>query len=154
MKQTVSIRDFRTADREEFVRMQVDFYGSTATLHGISPEQSGRIFDLTVRINPYARGLIIECGGSTAGYLHLSFTHSNEVAGMVLLIEELYILPAYQGRGLGSWALNWIFEEYAGKVNRYRLEVTKVNDGAIRLYERMGFEELDYLQMVRDEPCE
>ena len=81
---------------------------------------------------------------------HLSFTHSNEVAGMVLLIEELYVLPKFQGKGIGSRFFDWLFEHYAGKIKRYRLEVTHVNEGAIRLYERRGFKELNYFQMVYD----
>ena len=70
---------------------------------------------------------------------------------MVLLIEELYLKPEHQGKGFGSQVFDWLFEEYRGKVKRFRLEVTKVNDGAIRLYKRRGFEELDYLQMVWDD---
>ena len=33
---------------------------------------------------------------------------------------------------------------------RFRIEVEDYNDGAKRLYERMGFELLPYLQMVID----
>ena len=151
MDKQLTIRDFHLGDREEFIRMQVDFYSSTATLHGLSPQQSREIFDQTVRINPYARGLILESGGEIVGYAHLSFTHSNEVCGMVLLIEELYLKPEHQGKGFGGQVFDWLFDEYRGKVKRFRLEVTKVNDGAIRLYKRRGFEELDYLQMVWDD---
>ena len=45
-----------------------------------------------------------------------SFTHSNEVAGMVVLIEELYIRPEYQGKGIGNFVLDWLFQEYQDKV--------------------------------------
>ena len=43
-----------------------------------------------------------------------------------------------------------LFEEYRGKAKRFRLDVTADNEGAIRLYERMGFSELEYKPMVID----
>lgn len=51
------------------------------------------------------------------------------------------IVKPYQGRGYGSeaiaWALDWAFET-AG-VHRVGINALGYNDGAIRLYERLGF---------------
>ena len=35
-------------------------------------------------------------------------------------------------------------------VRRFRLEVTRCNERAISLYRRLGYEELDYIQMIKD----
>lgn len=147
---TVTFRDLQKKDYSEFSAMSAVFYDSNATLHSTSKEKIRKVFDASIQINPYLRALIIEVDGAVAGYAHLSFTHSNEVAGMVLLIEELYVKPEYQGRGIGNQFFDWLFQEYDGKIKRYRLEVTKVNDGAIRLYEKRNFQLLDYVQMVYD----
>ena len=53
----------------------------------------------------------------------------------------LNLLPAYQGKGYGSeairWALEWAFEE-AG-MHRVAIQAFEYNEGARRLYERLGF---------------
>ena len=69
---------------------------------------------------------------------------------MVVLIEELYIRPEYHGKGIGNFVLDWLFQEYQDKVKRFRLEVTRENDGATRLYRKKGFQPLEYDQMVYD----
>ena len=45
---------------------------------------------------------------------------------------------------------SFLEDELKGKIKRIRLEVGDENDGAKRLYERLGFEPLDYKQMVID----
>ena len=44
----------------------------------------------------------------------------------------------------------FVKSEFGGKVKRIRLEVGPENVGAIRLYERNGFDFLDYRQMIID----
>ena len=43
----------------------------------------------------------------------------------------------------------WLEREYTS-ARRFRLEVTQVNQGAVRLYQRAGYEFLRYDQMVLD----
>ena len=71
--------------------------------------------------------------------------------GMVLWLEELYILPDYRCRGLGKQYFDFI-EEYARKNNfaRIRLEAEEYNVRALALYERLGYQPLDYCQMVKE----
>ena len=73
-----------------------------------------------------------------------------EVGGMAAWIEELYIDEAFRNHGIGSKFFSFLSEELCGKIKRIRLEVGDENDGAKRLYERLGFEFLDYKQMVID----
>ena len=72
----------------------------------------------------------------------------------MIWVEELYVRPQYQGRGLGGAFFRFLEETYAGQAARIRLEVEPDNDGARRLYGRVGFEELPYMQMCRDFPAE
>lgn len=55
-------------------------------------------------------------------------------------IQNLGVLPAYRGRGLGTCLLLKALEGFrqAG-LTRVHLEVTAENEGAIRLYRRLGF---------------
>lgn len=146
----IKIRDFEEQDIAIFINMCTSFYSSDAVLHPISQEAMSKTFSEIMSSSPYLRGLIIEYNSTICGYVNLSLTYSNEANGLVVLLEEIYIMPEFQGRGFGSYALKWVLDEYKGKAMRYRLEVCNNNSGAIKLYERLGFENLNYKQMIID----
>lgn len=85
-----------------------------------------------------------------AGYGLVSLTYSNEVGGLVVWLEELYIREQARGFGLGTEMIAFIENRYAGRVARFRLEVEERNQGAVRLYERLGYVSLPYSQMTKD----
>jgi ribosomal protein S18 acetylase RimI-like enzyme len=95
---------------------------------------------------------MIETDRAAAGYALLSFTWSTEAGGLCVLLEEVYVSPRCRGEGVGSALLRFVEGEYGGKASRFRLEVAPSNAPAIRLYERMGYMRLDYLQTVKDIP--
>ena len=88
-------------------------------------------------------------GDRPAGYLYLTQCYSAEVGGRCIFLEELFLGEEFRGRGLGGEILRWILAQYPDAL-RFRLEVTPVNVGASRLYEKTGFHYLDYRQMVLD----
>ena len=75
-----------------------------------------------------------------------------EAGGIELWLEELYLRPQARGRGAGSEFFTFLrgYGETIG-ARRLRLEVEEENTGARRLYRRMGFASLDYLQMIRED---
>ena len=148
----LEVRDVREEDKEELFEMIEDFYNrSGACLHGMNQTYTERTFQLCLTENPYARMLILESEGEKAGFLLLSFTWSNEAGGLTVLVEELYLKPETRGKGLGKKALQWLGEAYP-QARRFRLEVTSGNTGAIALYEKQGYEQLNYEQMIKDRP--
>ena len=68
--------------------------------------------------------------GETAGWIRL-----HEEDGQ-LELDDLYLLPRFQNRGIGTWALERILGEHPGPTFLY---VFTGNTRAIRLYERLGF---------------
>ncbi len=145
----MAIRDFEFSDREIYRKLAGEFYDTPAVLHPIDEKTFDITFDECISDSPFSRGLIIECDGEIAGYALLSFTYSSEVAGMVVLIEELYIRSYCQGKGLGSELFAWL--EYAYRdAKRFRLEISPDNERAKQLYKRVGFSVLPYVQMTRD----
>ena len=146
------IRDFEKADRAAVLAMVDTFYSSPGVLHRIPVEHFDLAYDEmcgggSLRL----RGLIIEVDGKPAGFCSLSFSYSTAAGGPVVLIEEVYIDPAFRGLGLGTAAFDFIKKEYSGKAARLRLEVAPDNQRAIELYERIGFEKLPYVQMILEE---
>lgn len=96
------------------------------------------------------RGLTILHAGEILGYCQLSFTYSSEADGLVVLIEELYIKPEFQGLGVAKQVFDLIEEEYRGKAKRLRLECEASNAHALHVYHKLGFEELPYLQLIKE----
>lgn len=143
------IRPMTSQDEQLYLRLAHQFYSSEAVLHQLPEQIYHRNFQQLTRQNPYAKGYIIEQDGEPAGYLLLSFTFSAEVGGLVVLVEELYVLPQFQNQGLGRQALEFVRWQFP-QAARFRLEVTAQNQGAMRLYRRAGYQPLDYLQMTLD----
>lgn len=143
------IRDLLPEDKKIFLSMVEKFYSSAAVAHNVNPQNFNRTFEETMNKSPFIRTLIIEANGAPVGYALLSLTYSNEVGGMVVLIEEIYISEACRGKGFGSRLFEFLEQEYPS-AKRFRLEVRKDNKRAIELYSRLGYNVLDYMQMVKD----
>lgn len=145
----MKIREMTGADKNLYLEMGHKFYSSEAVLHALPEEIYEKNFAEIVSFSPYIKGYIIEKDGAPLGYMILSFTFSAEVGGMVVLIEELFLDEAARGQGVGTKALNFVKETFPNAA-RHRLEVTNENEGAARLYARMGFKPLEYRQMIID----
>ena len=81
----------------------------------------------------------------------ISKTFSPEAGGVVIWIEELYLLDEYRSKGLGRDFFEHLEQKaISEKIARQRLEISPSNERAKKLYMKMGFKELDYKQMVKD----
>ncbi len=54
-------------------------------------------------------------------------------------IDELYVLPEFQGKGIGTSVLQVVINHVKLRDVPLRLRVFKINHDVIRLYERLGF---------------
>jgi GNAT superfamily N-acetyltransferase len=93
-------------------------------------------------------GLLLLAGA--AGVAALSWQFSLERAGKIAWLEELYVAPAFRGRGLGTRLLERAAREArrAGCIS-LELEVVRGHERAARLYLREGFLELPRLRYSR-----
>ena len=86
-------------------------------------------------------------GTAPAGYALLQKTYSRAAGGMCIWIDEIYLRPAFRGRGLAKE----LFAYAEGlKAKRLRLEVEPENGRAVALYTKLGYRFLDYRSMVKD----
>ncbi len=148
------IQKVRKEDREEFFALLEEFYQSDAVLHPVPKTHFERAFNEAVSQSPYSAAYLLKAEGKTAGFAQLAFTFSTEAGGRVIWVEELYVRPQYQGKGMGSTFLRFLKEKYGADTARIRLEIEPDNARARKLYEKMGFQSLDYLQMVKDKPLD
>ena len=88
------------------------------------------------------------CDGETpAGYALLQKTYSREGGGLTYWVDEVYLRPAFRGKGLGSELFAYMDGLGAARI---RLEVEPDNTRAIKLYSSLGYKPLPYLQMVKE----
>ncbi|MDW8215196.1 MAG: N-acetyltransferase [Roseiflexaceae bacterium] len=79
--------------------------------------------------------------GDIVGYIVGSLGLSIEAGGRFLLIDELYVRPAWRGRGLARALLASLLPyAHAHGCRAVELEVGWENDHARAWYERLGFE--------------
>ena len=64
-------------------------------------------------------------------------------------IEDLYLAPAYRGKGAGTAFLSFIAQRYTGQAVRLRLEAEPENKRAMGVYHSAGFEILGYTQLIK-----
>ena len=145
------IRPFSQSDRSIIVKMMQTFYQSPAVCHSVPKSYFNTTIDTVLNGSPYAEGWIVEYDGNPAGYGLVAKTYSNEVGGLVIWLEELYISEEFRGLGLGSELIQFIEEYYHDRAARFRLEVTDSSEDAARLYRRLGYQPLGYHQMIKDQ---
>ncbi len=145
-----TFRYFTQSDRSDFFRMVKKFYAPPAVLHFPSDEVMLSSFDAAINMPELVKGIMFEVNGSPAGYAIVSMKFETEVGGMAAWIEELFVDNEFRGHGIGSDFFVFLLNEMQGKIKRIRLEVGDENEGAKKLYQKLGFEFLDYKQMVID----
>ena len=99
--------------------------------------------------NPWTKAMYQwELQNRSVCHIYVARTPSCRVAGFCafwLVFDEIHInnvavLPRYRGRGMGSGILRHVFAEAKQfGATRATLEVRASNDGALRLYEKLGF---------------
>ena len=146
----LTFRDILPTDHDVILPMVMDFYQGDAVLHPVAQDILERTFrDAADPDEPLLRGLVILVDGQPGGYLYITQCYSAEVGGRCVFLEEIYLVPAFRGRGLGTEILSWLEEQYP-TARRFRLEVNDLNRSAVRLYQKAGYEYLRYDQMVID----
>ena len=83
---------------------------------------------------PNSEFLVADDGKRIGG---MSYAEADET-GVTVTLRQLYVLPAFQGRGIGSMLLDEIIESFA-EARLLRLEVEEQNEKAIAFYVAQGF---------------
>ena len=146
----LTIRPMASGDRDAVMAMVTDFYHSPAVEHQVDPAILERAFwDAVDPAQPLIEGLLLLEEDAPVGYCYLTWGYASEMGGKVLIFDELYFKDSCRGKGYGSQVFRRVMAEHP-ECRRFRLEGTGANEGAARLYERLGFRFLQYNQMVLD----
>ena len=94
--------------------------------------------------------LIAAEGAANAGVAILSYSHQLERGGATAWLDELYVVPARRGRGVGRALLRRALREARQQgCESVHLEVVRGHGRAARLYVREGFQRLPRTRYMR-----
>lgn len=141
-------RELKPDEKDLYIHYVDTFYHTDVVESPVPKENYETTFNEIMRSDDYLKCYIFECDNNPCGFALLSKTFSQEAGGISVTIEEIYIDEEYRSRGLATEFFDWLKSK--DEIKRLRIEVEDYNDGAKRLYERMGFNLLPYLQMVID----
>lgn len=141
------IRIMTAEDKDFVISLMREFYASPAVRSNGSEEIFINDIENCVNDSPYLEGYVLEVSGEVQGYAMVAKSFSTEYGKPCIWIEDLYIKNEYRGLGLGSDFLNYIKVKYPDCI--LRLEVEEENEGAVRIYQKNGFEVLPYMEMKR-----
>jgi GNAT superfamily N-acetyltransferase len=87
---------------------------------------------------------VLEIGHGLCGYALLVSFWSNELGGEICALDELYVAPAYRGRGLATQFIQRLAEGNSSiwprRTAMITVEAYRTNPRAKALYERLGFQ--------------
>lgn len=143
------IRVMEERDTEAVLEMMKVFYHSPAVIEKAPEAVLRRDIADCLSDMPYIEGFVLEGEQEIVGYGMAAKSYTTEYGGVCVWIEDLYIKPAHQGKGLATQFFNYIEKRYSGQMVRMRLDVHAENEHAVKSYEKNGFEKLDYMAMTK-----
>lgn len=143
------IRKINKNDKTSIIKMMEEFYNSPAVLHPVSSKNFSCTVDEFLNGSPYIDIFIAEINEKPIGYVQTSITWSNEAGGLAVWLEEIFIKENFRSGGYGSEIIDFIKKNYKNAA-RFRLEIEPSNIRAEKLYNKKGFDKLNYLQMSAD----
>jgi len=94
---------------------------------------------------------LIQVAGNSVGYVVLTLGFSLEFQGRDAFIDEIYIRAAYQGRGVGRRAIEFVEGVCCSLgVRALHLEVERENKSAQAMYRKVGFADQDSYLMTKN----
>jgi GNAT superfamily N-acetyltransferase len=147
--ENVHYRRMEAADREVVAGMIMAFYEEAGGGEFMNPGMIERTFRQLAAHPDYGWVVLFEAESRILGYALLINFWSNEYGGIVLNIDELYVVPAARGGGVGTAFLDHLAAGHLGDFVALKLEVLPYNRRAMRLYEKLGFEKSDRDFLIR-----
>jgi len=134
-------------DSSAVVEMMRVFYASPAVATNGSEEIFQNNMAACLKENTGLHGYVFEEGGAILGYAMTAKSFSTEYGRECLWIEDLYVKPQHQGKGIGKAFFDEIDRIHPGMM--LCLEVEAENENALKLYRKCGFDEMGYVEMKR-----
>ncbi|MBC8586264.1 GNAT family N-acetyltransferase [Youxingia wuxianensis] len=143
------VRPFAAYEEETFYRLAREYHASGVMDREAPFSHFKNTFREVVKGSPYIQGYFILNEGVPVGYALVCPTYSNEAGGMLITLDELFILPAFRGRGLGSGFMRYYENRYAQGSAMYRVQVVNSDKRSIDYLTKKGYEYLEYFELLK-----
>ena len=144
----IKIQKMTEEHAAEVLEMMRVFYTSPAVHTNGSEEIFQNDIDACVGSNPFLDGYVFVEQEKLLGYAMTANSFSTEFGKPCIWIEDLYLKPEARGRGIGMQFLTELEKMQSGVL--LRLEAEEENIPAVKLYKKVGFEVLPYLEMKKE----
>lgn len=109
-----------------------------------------KLLDSLFGEKPAAEVVIAEVGGEPAGFALFFHNYSTFLAQPGLYLEDLFVLPAFRGKGLGKLLLSYLAKLAVERnCGRFEWSVLDWNQPAIDFYQSQGAKLLDDWRITR-----
>ena len=141
-----TVRLAQPEDIPRLVALMGEFYAESG--YPLPVEAATRAFATLLGDPRLGRVWLVEADGEPAGHAVLTVSFSMEYGGLRGFVDDLFVRPAFRGRGLASAALAELRRaaEEVG-VRALLVEVGPDNDTAQRVYRRLGLEDSGHVLM-------
>ncbi len=130
---------FTDDDLPELEAMALDLHAEDVGSEPMSAVKVRRtVRELTCRPDK-GRILLFRIAGDVVGYAIVIHFWSNEYGGDILDVDELFVKPAWRGRGIGAGFIRHLAGSAGDSVVGLQLEVSPRNTRAAGFYRREGF---------------
>lgn len=143
----IKIENMTRAHTEQVFAMMQTFYASPAVHTNGSEDIFHSDIENCVNDSPYLEGFVFVEDGEVVGYAMIAKSFSTEFGRPCVWIEDLYLLSAYRGQGVGSRFFAFLEDKYPACL--LRLEVEEENRRAVHVYQKNGFQKLPYMEMIK-----
>lgn len=136
---TVRFDPVGVSDADALVRLARDFHEENG--HPLTDAGEAALCQIAGG-EPFARAWLVREQTKDLGYLIITLGFSVEYGGRDGFIDDLYLVPAARGRGLGRELIDFALVQ--GRelgIGTLHLEVETGNEAATRLYRAAGFTE-------------
>src|SRR5690349_2321823 len=138
MTDTVTIRPAL----EEEVPLVLEFVRELAEYERLSNEVVATEADMREALfgtRPYAEVVFACLDGKPVGFALFCYNFSTFLAKPGIHLEDLFVRPAFRGRGIGQRLLSWLARETINRgCGRLEWAVLDWNEPSIRFYESLG----------------
>jgi ribosomal protein S18 acetylase RimI-like enzyme len=132
------LRIATAADCADLIELMSEFYAESD--YALDSGRAEAAFSELLGDERLGRVWLIECQSEIAGYVVLTLGYSMEYGGRDAFVDDLFVRPAFRGKGLGKMTLAGVRAESERLgVRALHLEVGRDNAGAQALYRQAGF---------------
>ena len=144
----VKFRRASLADIDTLVRLQADYYQDDG--YAYDERKARQAWETFLTDTRFGSAWAADSTAGLVGYVVVTLGYSLEYLGADAFVDELYLVPAVRGQGLGHEALK-VAEAVCAELGAkaLHLEVEPSKTGARELYRRFGFVDSERVLMTK-----